>query len=116
MSSIPLFKSALFHIHWAIPLANLFLGVWFVFAFFRHRTQWAFLIWSLGGFSATVVSAFLLCSRLKQSGGADLFPDAVWRMLVFANVILEPAQFVCGILGAVVLVWTYPKASRRRGG
>ncbi len=115
MSSIPFFKSSLFHINWAIPVANLFLCVWFLFAFFRHRTQWAFLIWSLGGFSAAVVSVFLLCSRLKQSGGADLFPDAVWRMLVFANVILEPAQFVCGILGAVVLVWTYPKASRKRG-
>ncbi len=114
MNFASLFKSQHLHVHWAVPLANAFLCVWFLYAYCRHRTQFAFLIWSFGGFSATVVSTFLLGSHLRQEIGTEFFSGAVWRTLAFLDFILEPMQFVCGIMGALVLVWTYPKASRKR--
>jgi hypothetical protein len=113
MNLVPLYKQYTFYANAVGLFINLFLFGLFLYAYYRHREQRAFLIFAICGFCSTVVSTYHFCSELKRHLGIELFPFPVWRTLAYVYFVLDPLAMISGLAASIVLVRTYGRATQR---
>jgi hypothetical protein len=114
MNLTPLYEQYVLYGKAVHPVLNLFLCGLFLYAYYRHREQRAFLLYAIAGFCWTVVSTYFFCAHLKRHLGIEIFPFFVWRTLAFLYFILDPAATICGLVASIVLVRSYGRPSRRK--
>lgn len=114
MNLVPLYKQYAFYGNAIGPFINLFLFGLFLYAYYRHREQRAFLIFSIGGFCFTIVSTYHFCSDLKRHLGTEILPFPVWRTLAYLYFVMGPLGTISALVASIVLVRTYGRSSQRQ--